>query len=38
MSLLLVRPKYVLASDGMKAEWLRESEATSQRLRVWRAF
>ena len=39
MSLLLaIWQKYALASDGIKAEWLHKSEATSQWLRVWRAF
>ncbi len=30
--------KYALASDGVKTQSSRESEAASQRLRVWRAF
>ncbi len=30
--------KKALASNGIKAEWLHKSKATSQRLRVWRAF
>ena len=38
MSLLLVRQKYSLVSNGIKAEWSRKSEPTSQQLRVWRAF
>ncbi len=40
MSLLLaIWQKYALASNGIKAKWShKEREATSQRLRVWRAF
>ena len=38
LSILAIWQKYALVSDGIKAKWLHKSEATSQRLHVWRAF